>query len=57
MLTFDTLVQDQILLKGEISEVKQALAEEKALNAKHHEDLLRVISTLTAKFTYLSSSS
>jgi len=27
--TFDTLVQDQILLKGEITEVKQALTEEK----------------------------
>jgi len=30
------------------SEVKMALAEEKALNAKHHEDLLDVLSALTA---------
>jgi len=50
-------VQDQILLKGEISKVKQALAEEKALNEKHHKDLLGAISALTAKFTSSSSSS
>ena len=55
--TFDTLVQDQILLKGEIDEVKQALTEEKALNVKHHKDPLSVISALTAKFTFSSSSS
>ena len=41
-------MQDQNLLKREISEVKQALAEEKALNAKRHEDLLSAISALMA---------
>jgi len=38
--TTDTLLQDQLTLKGEIAEVKQALTEEKALNAKCHEDSL-----------------
>ena len=56
MPTFDTQVQDQILLKEEIAEAKQALTEEKALNAKRYEDLLRAISALTAKFTSPSSS-
>ena len=36
----DTLLQDQNHLKEEISEVKQVLTEEKALNAKHRKDLL-----------------
>jgi len=54
--TFDTLLQDQILLKGETAEVKQALTEEKALNAKHHKDLLSVISVITVKFSSPSSS-
>ena len=55
--TINTLVQDQNLLKGEISEVKQALTEAMALNAKHHEDLLSAIFALTGKFTFPSSSS
>ena len=55
--TFDTLVQDQILLKGEVAKVKQAFTKEKALNAKHYEYLLSAISALTAKFTSPSSSS
>jgi len=46
----DTLLQDQNRLKEEIFEVKQVLTEEKALNAKHNEDLLSAISALTAKF-------
>jgi len=54
--TINTLVQDQNLLKGEISEVKQALAEERTLNAKCHENLISVISAFTAKFTSPSSS-
>ena len=49
-LTIDTLLQEQITLKGEITEVKQALTEEKALNAKRHEDLLSVLLNLIAKF-------
>jgi len=48
--TIDTLLQDQITLKGEIAEVKQAVTEEKALNAKRHEDLLSVLIALTVKF-------
>jgi len=51
--TLDTLPHDQIHLKGEITEVKQALTEEKALNAKRHVDLLNAISALTAKFASL----
>ena len=46
----DTLSQDQITLKGEMAEVKQALTEENALNAKHHENLLSALLVLTAKF-------
>ena len=49
--TIDTLLQDQITLKGEISEVKHVLTEEKALNAKRHEDLLSALLALTAKFS------
>ena len=46
-------------MKGEIAEVKQTLTEEKALNAKRHEDLLSVLLALTAKifsstFLYLN---
>ena len=48
--TIDTLLQDQITLKGEIAEVKQALTEEKALAAKCHEDLLSALLALIAKF-------
>jgi len=46
----DTLLQDQITLKGEIGEVKQALTEKNALNDKCHEDLLSALLALTAKF-------
>jgi len=54
--TIGTLLQDQITLKGEIAEVKQALTEEKALNVKRHEDLLSALLALTAKFPPLPSS-
>ena len=49
----EALLQDQNWLKDELSEVKAALSEEKALNAKHHEDLLNVISALMAKLSIL----
>ena len=45
------LLQDQLRLKDELTEVKKALAEEKDLNSTRHEDLLSILSTLTAKFT------
>jgi len=51
--TIATLLQDPITLKGEIAEVKQMLTEEKALNAKRHEDLLSAFLTIT---TQISSS-
>ena len=54
--TFNTLLQDQIRLKGDIAEVKQELTEEKTLNAKRHKDLLSALFALTAKFASLSSS-
>jgi len=38
-------------LKTELAEVKAALAEEKALNAKRHGDLMLTLSVLTAKFS------
>jgi len=47
--SLNTLLQDQNQLKDEISEVKAALVEEKALNAKHHKDLLSAITALTAQ--------
>jgi len=34
---------------SELTEVKDALAEEKALNAKRHEDLIALLSALSAK--------
>jgi len=46
----EALVQDQLHLKEEIAEVKHALSEEKAWNAQRHEDILRALSALTAKF-------
>jgi len=49
--SIDVLLQDQSRLKDELTEVKAALAEEKALNATHHEDLLSILSALTAKFS------
>ena len=49
--TIVTRLQDQITLKGEIAEVKQALTEEKALNAKRHEDLLSALLALTAQIS------
>ena len=49
--TFDTLVHDQVLFKGEIFPMKG----EKALNAKCHENLHNAISALMAKFTSPSS--
>jgi len=48
--TIDTLLLDQITLKGKIAEVRQALTEENALNAKRHEDLLSALLALIAKF-------
>jgi len=45
------LLQDHSRLKEELTEVKEALVKEKALNAMHHEDLLSNISALTAKFS------
>ena len=44
----DALLLDQSRLKIELAEVKDALAEEKTLNVKRHEDLLSAITTLMA---------
>jgi len=54
--TVATLVQDQLYLKKKIAEVKQALTNEKALNAQRHEDILHALSALTAKLTPSSCS-
>jgi len=45
------LLLDQSRLKTELAEVKAALDEEKALNAKRHEALMSIFSILTAKFS------
>ena len=44
----EALLQDQSQLKVELKEVKGALAEEKALNTKRHQDLLALLSALSA---------
>jgi len=38
-------------LKKELTKVEETLAEEKALNAKCHEDLLALLSALSAKLS------
>jgi len=38
-------------MKTELTDVKGALAEEKELNAKCHEDLLAILIALTAKLS------
>ena len=47
----EIVLHDQAKLKTELSEVKESLAEEKVLNAKRHEDLLALLSALSAKLT------
>ena len=49
----DALLQDQSRLKTELIEVKEALAEDKVQNAKCHEDLLGLLSALSAKLSLL----
>ena len=46
----EALLQDQSHLKTELTEVKGALAEEKALNAKRHEDLLTLLYALSTNY-------
>jgi len=50
-LSVETILHDQAKLKSELSEVKNALAEEKALNVKRHEDLLALLSAVSANLT------
>jgi len=45
------LQQEQQRLQDEITAMKGALQEEKELNAKRHEDLLAILTTLTAKLS------
>ena len=47
----ESVLQDQTKLKSKLTEVKDALVEEKALNVKRHEDLLALLSALSAKLT------
>ena len=47
----DALLLDQSRLKTELAEVKAALAEKKVLNVKRHQDLMSILSILTAKFS------
>ena len=49
--SFDALLQDQSQLQTDLTKVKGALAEEKDLNAKRHEDLLALLSALSAKLS------
>ena len=50
----EVLLQDQTRLKTELTAVKEALAEEKAQNAKGHDDLLSLLSTLSTKLSPLA---
>jgi len=45
MTPLDSILQDQSQLKGDLSEVQTTLAQEKALNAKRHKDLLSTLTT------------
>lgn len=47
----DSVIHEQAKLKTELSAVKEASTEEKALNAKRHHDLLTLLSALSAKLT------
>jgi len=47
----ETVLHDQVKMKSELSKVKEALAKEKALNAKRREDLLALLSALSTKLT------
>jgi len=47
----ETILHDQVKLKSDLSNVKEALAEEKTLSAKRHEDLFVLLSALSAKLT------
>ena len=47
----EIVLPDHAKLKSELSKVKDALAEKKALNAKQHEDLLALLSALSTKLT------
>ena len=49
--SLEVMLQDQFRLKTELAEVNDALAEEKALNAKCHEDLLALLSALSTKLS------
>ena len=45
----EALQQEQHRLQAELTSVKGVLAEEKELSAKRHEDLLPILTALTAK--------
>ena len=49
--SIEALIQDQTRLKTELTDFKGAMAEEKELNAKRHEDLLAILAALTAKLS------
>jgi len=53
--SLETLQQEQHRLQSELTEVKGALAEDKELHAKRHEDLLAIFAALTAKLSPLAS--
>ena len=53
--SIEALIQDQTRLKTELTDFKGALAKEKELNAKCHEDLLAILASLIAKLSHLLS--
>ena len=50
-LKLEAALEENSQLRAELTAVKTALDEEKALNAKRHEDLLALLSSLTAKLS------
>ena len=54
-ITVEAVLEDNARLKDELSTVKAALAEEQALSAKRHEDLLALLSTLAPSIPPLQS--
>jgi len=49
--SLEALQQDQHRLQSELAEVKGALAKEKELSVKRHDDLLAIFAALTAKLS------
>ena len=50
LVKIEAALEENSRLSSELTTIKAALDEEKALNAKRHEDILALLSSLSAKF-------